>query len=461
MGCPKPRLRAFGVVVLVALVVSLAGPGVSPAHAAASAPFVLRTLELLEQHYVDQLAPAPLLNAALAAAEEKAGVQPFGGRIPDGADRQAAAMLFTQRFSELLSQIRGRVSPTELAYAATAGMLGSLHDSHTAFVEPGLYQEIKRRETGQASFTGVGISLLHRDGEFYVDLVYPRSPADRAGVRLFDRVLAVDGRITKSLAQPDVSKLIRGPAGAPVTLTVGRPGADRPLDITIVRAPVQVPDVTGRMLDDAIGYVHLHEFVPSTGSRFRAQVLGLKDRGMRALVVDLRGNPGGLVTELRDVASTLLPAGSPVLQMRVRTGQTAVIQTPSAPIVPDSLPVVALVDGETGSAAELLAAALQELSRASVVGVQTAGAVEISVTMDLPDGAGLSVTVARVMSAKGTRLEGHGVAPDTVEVLTSSSMNVGHDNQLDRAISVLSKLIKDSAGARPAQHGHRTLLHAA
>jgi len=430
------RVRVISFALAAVLVAVLAAP-VMPHADAASTPFVLSALKTLQKNYVDQLTAAPLLNAALTAAAKKAGAD-AGTPISDTATDGQASSLFTQRFAAITAGAAGRVTETDLAYAAVEGMLSSLHDSHTAFVPPSLYQEIKRREAGQAAFTGVGIVLLHRDGQYYINEIYPGGPAEQAGIRVFDRIVAVDGHATSSMADDDVSKMIRGAVGTRVTLTVLRAGETDPVEVPIVRGAIHVPTVTDHMLPGQIGYVRLFEFVPGVGNSIRSAMQDLRGGGMRALVLDLRGNPGGLVSELREVSSAILPEGSPVLQMRTRTGRSIVMQTPSQPIVPASVPIVVLVDEGTASAAELLSAAIQESGRGVVEGTQTAGAVEIGITIDLPEGAGMSVTVARVLTGKGTRLEGQGVTPDTSESLTSQAMDEGHDNQLDRAIEILN-----------------------
>lgn len=433
----SPRFRLASLALVAVLVAALATP-VMPRADAASAPFVLAALHTLQKNYVDPLATPPLLNAALAAAGKRAESQSVGDPIPDGATDFQATAIFLRQFAQITAEAAGRVSETDLAYAAVDGMLVSLHDSHTGFVAPALYQEIKRRENGQAAFTGVGIVLIHRDGQYYINEIYPGGPAERAGIRVFDRIVAVDGRATADLSDDAVSRMIRGTAGTRVTLKVARPGADNPIDIAITRGPIHVPTVTDHMLPGDIGYVRLYEFVPGVGNSIRNAMQDLRVGGMKAMVLDLRGNPGGLVSELREVSAAILPQGSPVLQMRTRTGRSVVVQTPNAPIVPSSVPIVVLVDDGTASAAELLTAAIQEQGRGVVEGTQTAGAVEIGITIDLPEGAGMSVTVARVLTGKGARLEGQGVTPDTSEALTSEAMNQGRDSQLDRAIDILN-----------------------
>ena len=448
------RVRLMAAV-LIGLVV-LSCVAALPQAAAADADFVLAALRTLQQNYVDVVPSPKMLNAALESLHKQTGAAPFAGPIPSTADDDRAAVLFAQRFNEILSQVAERYSATTLAYAAVTGMLESLHDSHTGFIPPDMYQEEKRRANGQASFTGIGILLLAREGQFYVAEIYPDGPAAVAGLRLFDRVLAVDGRSTDGLSETDVSALIRGAAGTSVVLTIARPGAAAPMDLSMLRSPIRVPSVTSHMMDDGIGYVKIHEFVPDTGTAFREAVFSLRRAGMKAMVLDLRGNPGGLVDELRDVASAVLPQGTPYLQMRNRGGREVMLQTSNPPILPATIPLVALVDEDTGSAAELLAAALQEQSRAVVAGTKTAGAVEIGITVDLPDGAGMGITVARVLSGKGTRLEGQGVTPQVAETLTTAALNLGRDSQLEKALEVLRRTL--ATGARRSSSPTRTPL---
>ena len=422
----------------VFLVVALAVPSLPKAEAA-DASFVITTLETLKEHYVDKLSTVTMLNAALAALAQKSGAGAFDGPIPENAADQRAGVLFTQRFDEILSKAQGRFSPTDLAYAAAAGMLDSLHDSHTGFIPPAAYQEEKRKENGEAAFTGIGIILMTRDGQYYIREVFPDSPAASAGLQPFDRIVAVNGRTTTGMASDEVSGSIRGQLGTTVVVRIERPNATSPLEVSVVRGPIKVPGLTSRMREQGIGYIKIYEFVPGVSSALRGAILSLRRDGLRALVLDLRGNPGGLVDELRDISSALLPQNSPILRMTSRSGRTATMDTLVPPILPVSIPMVTLVDEGSASASELLASALQEQSRAVIAGVKTAGAVEIGITVDLPENAGMAVTVARLLSGKGVRLEGRGVIPDEPQPLDTVSLNLGRDSQFDRAVAVLKE----------------------
>ncbi len=441
------QIRLASLALAGLLILTLVAPAL-PRAEAADVQFVLTALRTLQDNYVDEVSSPRMLNAAIDSLRKQTGAAPFAGPIPLDTDGDRAAALFVQRFDEILSQVKDRYSITDLAYTAVAGMLESLHDSHTGFIPPALFQEEKRRANGQVAFTGIGILLLPRDGKFYVAEIYPDAPAAVAGLHPFDRVLAVDGRATDGLTESEVSALIRGPAGTSVVLTVARPGMSDPLELMMIRGPIRVPSVTNRMIDTGIGYIRIHEFVPGTGHAFRDAVFTLRRSGMRALVLDLRGNPGGLVDELRDVASAVLPQSTPYLQMRNRGGRSVTLETPDPPILPVTIPVVVLVDEETGSAAELLSAAFQEQSRALIAGTKTAGAVEIGITVDLPEGAGMGITVARVLSGRGTRLEGQGVTPEVAETLTTAAMNLGRDSQLDKALEMLRRTLEGGAGSR-------------
>src|SRR3984893_5570663 len=206
------RTRGASVLLAVLLVVALAGPSL-PRAGPPDASFVVTTLETLQHNYVDKLSAVTMLNAALEALSQRTGVSPFDGPIPSGVDDGRAGVLFSQRFDEILSKVRERFSPTDLAYAAAAGMLESLHDSHTGFIPPSAYQEEKRKENGEASFTGIGIVLLQRDGQYYIREVFPDSPAAAAGLHALDRLVEVNGRATSGKPSDEVSGAIRGQAG--------------------------------------------------------------------------------------------------------------------------------------------------------------------------------------------------------------------------------------------------------
>ncbi|MDR5710456.1 MAG: S41 family peptidase [Armatimonadota bacterium] len=427
------RVRWIGLGVTVAVV--LAGvPAYTPAQAA-DASVVFAALNALVQRHVDEPDPIPLLRAALEGVLEalrKAGIP---AELPDlrATDFSLARWEFQQRFDEAADRARGRLSEEELQYAAARAMAASLGDSHTGFLSPQEMEERRRQQFNEAGYTGIGILLLSRSGRFYVRRVFPGSPAERAGLRDFDRILAIDGQPTERMSSEDVSNRIRGPGGTTVTLTVQRAGHPEPLTFPVVRAPIVVPTVETRVLPGQVGYLRFSQFTQGSSFQLRQALQDLLREGVRGLLLDLRGNPGGFVAELNRVADYLLGPGLPLYTTESRSEGRTTQFTRGPRILPPDVPLVVLVDEDTASAAELLSAALQEHGRGILVGTRTSGAVLISITVPLPGGAGITVAIARLYTPRGVVLEKNGLAPDVAIDLTLEDLDRGVDAQLVRA----------------------------
>lgn len=450
------RMRPALLVVLLfacLAIVSLGLPLGVPRGVAAPADgsLVLEVAHILDEQYVDPVDRVRLLNAALNAmrtALSAAGVVTEVEQIAAGTASVDADRVFSARFEAAGSAAVGKVSTQELAYAAVRGMTGTLNDSHTGFLTPDQNRERKARQRGQAGFTGVGIVLMPKDNRFYVRDVIPSGPAEREGVRKFDRIARVNETPTGGLTVEQVASLIRGPAGTQVTLTLERSGRGS-FPVSITRAPIQVPAIFAtQMVEPGVGYLHLYQFIGRTSAEVRSALQRLMTQGMRVLVLDLRGNSGGYLHELREMLDLVLPAGLPIYQETARQGRTRVIRTSGRPIVPQDTPIVALVDEGSASAAELLAAALQEHQRGTVVGTTTAGAVEASILIDLSDGSGLSVTILRMSTGKGRRLEGSGLAPQVPVELTTIDVEQGRDSQLQRAFQLARERLARARGGQ-------------
>ncbi|GBD28584.1 putative CtpA-like serine protease [bacterium HR31] len=196
------------------------------------------------------------------------------------------------------------------------------------------------------------------------------------------------------------------------------------------------------MLDGQVGYVRFGQFNQGSSARLSRAVGELQQQGIRGLVLDLRGNPGGFVSELNRVAELFLPRGVVVYTLESREEGRRSYVTRSGPVLDAALPMVVLVDDDTASAAELLSAALRDHGRAPLVGVRTAGAVLVSVTFPLPGGAGLSVAIARMLTPKGEELEGRGIQPDVEVDLTGADLDNGTDSQLVRGREELARIAR-------------------
>jgi carboxyl-terminal processing protease len=418
-----------------------------PAAQAADASLVFRVVELLRDEHVARPDPVQLYRAAVGGLREalqRAGVPtPLADLF--ARDEAHAREQFQMRFDHAVRAAAGRLTERELQFAAARAAAASLRDSHTGFITPERLAELRRQQQNEAAFTGIGILLLARDGKFYARLVFPDSPAQRAGLRPFDRIVAIDGVSTEGMTPEQVSGRIRGPQGTAVTLTVQRPGQPSPLVISIVRAPIVVPTVEWAVLDGPVGYLRFGQFNQGSSARLARAVGELQQQGVRGLVLDLRGNPGGFVSELNRVAELFLPRGVVVYTLESRDEGRRSYVTRTGPALDPSVPMVVLVDGDTASAAELLSAALRDHGRAPLVGTRTAGAVLVSVTFPLPGGAGLSVAVARMLTPRGEELEGRGLSPDVEVDLSTTDLDSGVDSQLLRAREQLARTARQLA----------------
>lgn len=429
--------------VVVLAVVVLAVP-LSPAQrvAAADHALVVAALHVLEDEYVDPVEPIPLLNAAVAAlrkaTNQSVSVLPD---IPLGTPRADAEAAFAATFAHAVQL--SLVPETTLAYTATAGMLASLHDSHTNFLDPQQYQESRQQLLGKPGFSGIGVLITARkdpagEGWIFIEDVFPGSPAEAAGLKRFDRIVQVDGRPLKNASSQDASQLIRGPAGSTVGLTVLR--GEQTITVAVVRASIQQHPVEARVIQPGVAYVKLFEFSRGAGSNLRSTLLGLGlQEPLRSVVLDLRANPGGLIHEAVAVGSLFLPARTVLSRITERGHAPNVLHTAGVPLFPRTALVV-LVDGSSASASEILAGAFKDLRRATIVGEKTAGALGGSVTVRLPEGAGMQVTVERITTPMGTLVEGIGIAPDVQVTLSINDMLRGEDTQLEAALRVIGAL---------------------
>ncbi|HEY4238833.1 MAG TPA: S41 family peptidase [Kofleriaceae bacterium] len=372
---------------------------------------------------------AAFAAGAVAAA---ALVRSHAAPAPDVA-RFKTLDAFAQALATVETSYVDPVEERKLVYDAVRGMLHNL-DPHSTFLPPNRYEALRQNTEGE--FGGVGLTLA--PGELdearpsvppfpSVDEIVRGSPADVAGLQLDDKITAIDGQPTaeagKELRDAGAwEQALRGPSGTRVTLSILRVGWHEPKPFAIVRAQVKQPTVKEKTLEPGIGYLAITHFSESTGADVAAALgrLGKLD----ALVLDLRANPGGLVDQSVAVADQFLDDGVIVTQ-RGRGGTTET-QTAHKGGLATSVPVVAIVDGGTASAAEILAAALHDHKRATLVGLPTYGKGTVQTFFDLDDGSGLKLTTARYYTPAGNSLESKGIAPDVrVDALTPEVIVAG------------------------------------
>jgi carboxyl-terminal processing protease len=438
MGIRTGTLRraAAGAALLAVLVAGMPAPG-----RAAADSLVLAALHTLETSYVEPVDASALLDAAIAALRQATGLgEDLLPGIPPGTGAAQATAAFSSAFDRAIAA--GRLDPRHLAFAATAGMLASLHDSHTYFLDPARFREEQETLRGAAGYSGIGVLLASVDdgtgGRLaFVAYVFPGSPAARAGLRRFDRIVGVDGWPLRRASVEELVRALRGPVGTPVALSVRR--GDRVFDVQVTRAPIRIPPVEARLLAGGTAYVKLFGFSRGTTAQLRGALGTLAHRvDIHALILDLRSNGGGLLVEASGVAGLFLTPGTVIGHVEDRLHHRSTLRAVGEPLFRGT-PLVVLTNKETASSAELLAQALRDEGRATLVGEHTAGALGGSTLVPLPEG-GMSVTVERITGARDERIEGVGITPDRPIALTATDVERERDPQLDAARSVAAQL---------------------
>jgi len=256
-----------------------------------------------------------------------------------------------------------------------ASILGMLHtlDPHSSFFDRREFNEMQEEQSSK--FYGIGVTINQRNGRIYVLGVSAGMPAERAGLRYGDAIIAVDGKSAKDWSQADALKHVRGERGVPVEITVERAGEPQPITVRIVRDEVPYPTVRNHfMLRPGVGYIGLTGgFYQMTSEEMRSAIEQLKGQGMTSLVLDLRRNPGGLLKQAIQVSEEFLPRNAEIVTVRVREGrgqkQTYRSENPD----PETLPLVVLINRETASASEIVAGAIQDQDRGMIVGEDSFG----------------------------------------------------------------------------------------
>ncbi len=320
-----------------------------------------------------------------------------------------------ETFTSILSIVQKNyvddVTTKQLLEGAVNGMLGSL-DPHSAYLTPELYKELQVDTKG--SFGGLGIEITNRSGVLTVVSPIEDTPAARAGIQPGDQIVKIDGDLTKDLSLVDAVKRMRGPRGSKVTLTIKREGVGQFLDFTLTRENIQIQSVKWKSLGDGYGYVRITQFQERTGQGVEeaiGQISGGDDANLRGLILDLRNDPGGLLSQAVQVADTFLDSGM-IVYTDGRLENQKQKYFAHKPGSHTDFPMIVLVNGGTASAAEIVAGALQDHKRALVLGTQTFGKGSVQTILPLDDQSALRLTTARYFTPNGRSIQATGISPD-------------------------------------------------
>jgi carboxyl-terminal processing protease len=324
-------------------------------------------------------------------------------------------------------------SEEEMTDGAIRGAVDSLGDPYTAYIEP-QRAEISR-ENMSGAFEGIGAYVDMRDGQLIIVSPFEGQPAEQAGLRRDDIVLQVDDTPIENMSIYEAIDLIRGPAGTSVRLTILREGEEI-LEVEVTRARIDIPVVESEIREDGIAYVRLISFSSEATARLAERLEALLDENPSGLILDLRSNPGGLLSEAVLTAGLFLPQDEVILIERFKDGTEHTYRSPNPPVALE-VPMVVLVDAGSASASEIVAGALQDHGRATLIGETTFGKGSVQLPHELSNGAELRVTVARWFTPADRAIHGEGLEPDITVEYTVEDNEAGQDPQLDRAVEYL------------------------
>ena len=357
--------------------------------------------------------------------------------------------LFSDSVSVIRSDYVDEIKAKDLIYGALQGMLSSL-DSHSQFMDPDTYNEIKVETTGK--FGGLGIEITIKDGLLTIITPISGTPADRSGLEANDKIVKIDGEVTRDITLIEAVKKLRGEPGTKVTLTILREKEDRVFEVVVTRDIIEIESIKkAQILEDGIGYLRLVEFQEDTAKDLKTALEKLNKEGMSGFILDLRNNPGGLLNISVDVAEQFLEKGTLVVSTKGRRPtQTSELKArESKPYL--EFPMVVLVNEGSASASEIVAGAIQDHKRGILLGKKTFGKGSVQTVIPLRDGSALRLTTALYFTPSGRSIRGEGIMPDVV---------VEYKRQLeekeDKQKKVFDKLDNEEEGKEEKEEKEKT-----
>lgn len=367
-------------------------------------------------------------------------------------DRQRSGVLGSLEISQPDQTVGGKVdeveellagqalktpSETSMTAGAIQGLLDATGDQYATYFDKKHFEYFNDQSAGE--FGGIGVTIGQKDGTAYVVSVMPDTPADKAGMQRDDVFVAIDGVKRDRWDSDEVVKRVRGEEGTNVKLQMRR--AEQIKDFTVTRARINLPNTASQMIGKDVGYIRLYSFNQKSTGDIKSAIEKLADKGAKGFVIDVRDNPGGLLDQAVDVASLFIPDG---VIVRVDERGKPEKQHRATGRVATEAPVVLLVNGDSASASEILAGALQDYGRATLVGETTFGKGSVQTVEQLSFGGGVKFTIAHYLTPKSRVIDGKGVTPDVVVKMDAKEQydaefqkDMKKDTQLTKAIATL------------------------
>lgn len=362
--------------------------------------------------------------------------------------------LFSHAISIVRSDYVDEVEAKKLIYGALDGLLSSL-DGYSQFMDPDSFKEMEIDTRGQ--FGGLGVEIGIRDGVLTVISPIDGTPAEKAGVKGGDKIVKINGGLTRGIKLNEAVKKLRGQPGTNVTLSVWREGTDKLLEFVITRSIIKLESIkTAELLEDGIAYIKLIEFQQNTAKELESKLSDLSSSGMKGLILDLRNNPGGLLDVSYKVADKFLPAGKTVVTLKGRVKDQNKEYKSTGASSFTGFPMVVLVNEGSASASEIVAGAIQDNKRGITLGVKTFGKGSVQTVIPLRDGSAVRLTTAAYYTPSGRSIKDKGLIPDIEVRLRTASEDA--NNKVD----VFDKVdTEEPEEKKPAQKSYDNQMQAA
>ena len=341
----------------------------------------------------------------------------------------------------LFSTYDGEIDDEKLLEGAMKGMADAIGDPYTVYMNQDEF--VTFIESSKGSFYGIGAQLGIRDNNVTIIAPVEGSPAEKAGLKAGDIILKVDDYEVNELNTEAVVSRVRGEEGVPVTLTIKREGVEDPLEIKIVRAEIKTESVKGEILEDGIGYIQLTTFSDEEVSdKFVEKLNELKQQGMKKLILDLRGNPGGYLNECVEIASNFIPEGEVITYTIDKYDKKVISNSLGGDAI--GMPLVVLVDGGSASASEVVTGALRDYEVATIIGTRTFGKGIVQQLRVLPnDMGGLKVTTSKYYTPNGENIHGTGIEPNIVVEIPQEVLDMDYDRSIDPQFQKALEVIRE------------------
>lgn len=338
--------------------------------------------------------------------------------------------LFTLIFDQIRRSYVEPVSDQELLENAIKGMLQEL-DPHSNYLDDAHFNSLQ--ESTQGHFSGVGIEIGTENG--YVKVITPidDTPAQKAGIKAGDLIIKLDGKSIQGFSISQAAKLMRGPKGTAITFTIVRKGTDTPLDIKVVRDQIKTRSVRSRIIEDKFAYIRISQFQANTGSEFISHIDKLKkaNKRLKGFALDLRNNPGGVLQASVQVVDALINEGK-IVSTKGRLTSNDQLFNATAGDASGGLPFVVLINGGSASAAEIVAGALQDHSRAIIMGTRSFGKGSVQTIFPVDKNKGIKLTTARYFTPNGRSIQAQGIEPDVI-IKRATITELGEGNRVKEA----------------------------